>query len=80
MYMKRFFRLLESSAISHAASNSSDGRTVLPQKQLPEAKSYINLLSFLKEIKNYFGQSVDLSVFSREYSVLKLAKNRIGVV
>ena len=34
--------------MSHAASNSSDGRAVLPQKQLPEAKSYINLLSFLQ--------------------------------
>ena len=48
MYMKRFLRSLESSTISHAASNSSDGRAVLPQKQLPEAKSYINLLSFLQ--------------------------------
>ena len=28
----------------------------------------------------YFGQSFDVSVFSREYSVLKLAKNRIGMV
>ena len=34
----------------------------------------------LYEIKNYFGQSFDVSVFSREYSVLKLAKNRIGMV
>ena len=34
----------------------------------------------LWEIKNYFGQSFDVCVFFREYSVLKLAKNRIGVV
>ena len=34
----------------------------------------------LSEIKNYFGQSFDVSVFCREYSVLKLAKNRIGMV
>ena len=34
----------------------------------------------LQEIKNYFGQSFDGSVFSREYSILKLAKNRIGMV
>ena len=33
-----------------------------------------------KAIKNYFGQSLDEGVFSREYSVLKLAKNRIGKI
>ena len=33
-----------------------------------------------REIKNYFGRSFDGSVFSREYSVLELAKNRSGMV
>ena len=37
---------------------------------------------FLTTVKDQklFGQSFDVSVFSREYSVLKLAKNRIGMV
>ena len=34
----------------------------------------------LWEIKNYFGHSFDVNVLSREYSVLKLAKNGIGMV
>ena len=34
----------------------------------------------LQEIKNYFGRRFDGDVFSREYSVLELAKNHSGVV
>ena len=42
----------------------------------------VTALQFLATVRdqNLLGQSFDVSVFSRECSVLKLAKNRIGMV
>ena len=52
----------------------------MPAKCCSDERSDGGFIWQRQRCKNYFGKSFDGSVFSREYSVLKRAKNRIGTV